>query len=899
MMRIAALAAAACVALVGSVGGLQAVGPQAQSPTPSQSAIAAARSPQRTLFNRYCLTCHNEALAARGTVPVAFESLDLANLRADAEIWEQVVRKMRAGVMPPAGRPRPDGPASEGFVSGLETELDAVAAARPNPGRVEAFHRLNRAEYGNAVRDLLHLDIDVGELLPADDASYGFDNIAGVLRFSPTLMERYLVAAKKVSRLAVGTPPPFPNFDVFRLADYLPQDDRFEALPFGTRGGTLIHYNFPTDGEYTIRAKLARQVGTYDRNIANFYQPQQLEVSVDGERLAVFTLAASVPRAPRRRGAPAAVSAQPATQGQQATRQASADPVQRETTPRELQAQSGTSSAPGQPAPAPQPQRNSRIDRSILDEEWVVHFQAKAGPREVMATFINRTPALLETLIEPYERPQPTGGHNWGSRRGVYLRSVEISGPFPVSETAAVANASVTTPADGAAGTGGMNDTPSRRRIFVCRPADPSQEAGCASSILSALARRAYRRPVTDADVAGLLRFYEEGRADGSFESGIEMAVRRLLVSPEFLFRTESDPANIAPDTNYRVSDLELASRLSFFLWSSIPDDELLDVAVRGTLHQPAMLEQQVRRMLADPRSHAIVDNFVGQWLFLRNLPALGPDPYKDPDFDEGLKWALRRETELFFESIMRDDRSVVELLHADYTFLNGRLARHYGIPFVHGDHFRRVTLPEGSVRGGLLGQGSILSVTSQPNRTSPVVRGKWILENILGVSPPAPPPNVPELEEPELVATAVTMRERMAAHRANPICASCHRMMDPLGLALENFDQGGRWRTVEESFDSRSASFVPIDASGVLPDGTPFEGATGLRSVLVRRSDRFVATMTEKLLTYALGRGLEFYDMPAIRAITRDAASNDHRFSSLVLGVVNSMPFQMRRSES
>jgi hypothetical protein len=433
----------------------------------------------------------------------------------------------------------------------------------------------------------------------------------------------------------------------------------------------------------------------------------------------------------------------------------------------------------------------------------------------------------------------------------------------------------------------------------VCRPTDSSQETACASTILSALARRAYRRPVVEADVAGLLRFYEEGRDEGTFESGIEMAIRRLLVSPEFLFRTESDRTDIAPNTNYQVSDLELASRLSFFLWSSIPDDELLDLASRGTLHQPGVLEQQVRRMLTDPRSRAIVDNFVGQWLFLRNVPALGPDPYKDPDFDESLRLALRRETELFFEAVMRDDRSVVELLDADYTFLNERLARHYGIPFVHGDHFRRVTLPADSARGGLLGQGSILSVTSHPNRTSPVVRGKWILENILGVSPPAPPPDVPELVEPEHLATAVSMRDRMTAHRANPACASCHRMMDPLGLALENFDQAGRWRIVEESFDSRSASFVPIDTAGTLPDGTTFEGAAELRSVLVNRSDRFVATMTEKLLTYALGRGLESYDMPAIRTITREAARDDHRFSALVLGVVRSLPFQMRRSES
>ena len=683
MMRRAGLLAAAGMALM--VGGLQAVGPQAQS-----APAAASRSAHDTLFNRYCVTCHNEALADRGTVPVAFEHLDLANLGADAQVWEQVVRKMRAGVMPPAGRSRPDVPTSEGFVSWLETELDAAAAARPNPGRVEAFHRLNRAEYRNGVRDLLSLDLDVSDindLLPADDASSGFDNIAGVLRFSPTLMERYLVAAKKVSRLAVGMPPPFPNFDVFRLADDLPQDGRFEALPFGTRGGTLIHYNFPTAGEYTIRVKLARQVGTYDRNVPNFYQPQQLEVSVGGERLGLFTLAASVPR--------------------------------------ELM----------------QPGERRPIDRATLDEEWVVRFQAAAGPQEVMATFINRTPALLETLIEPYQRPHPSGGHNWGSRRGVYLRSVEISGPFPAGQTPAGSSASGATPADGTAGTGGMNDTASRRRIFVCRPADPSQEPACAGTILSALARRAYRRPVTDADVAGLLRFYEEGRADGSFESGIEMAVRRLLVSPEFLFRTESDPANIAPDTNYRVSDLELASRLSFFLWSSIPDDELLDLAGRGTLHQPEVLERQVRRMLEDPRSHAIVENFVGQWLFLRNLPALGPDPYKDPDFDESLRRALRRETELFFESIMREDRSVVDLLDADYTFLNERLARHYGIPFVHGDHFRRVTLPEGSARGGLLGQGSILSVTSQPNRTAP--GPAWEVdpgEHPRGVSTTAPP---------------------------------------------------------------------------------------------------------------------------------------------------------------
>ena len=827
MMKRAGKLVLVAAGLMLGAGGVQA-GQAAQS--------AATSGAHRALLERYCLTCHNDALADRGTVPVSFEHRNLDDIGADAEVWEQVVRKLRAGVMPPAGRPRPETPDYERFVAWLETELDAADAARPDPGRTQAFHRLNRVEYRNVVRDLLHLDVDVSELLPADDASYGFDNIAGVLRFSPTLMERYLAAAKNVSRAAVGTPPPFPNFDVFRLADDLPQDDRFEALPFGTRGGTLISYHFPTAGEYAIRVKLARQVGTYDRNVPNFHRPQQLEVSVDGEPLGDFTLEPSVPR-------------------QLQTRE------------------------------------QRRANRAALDEDWVVRFRTAAGPREVTVTFLNRTPALLETLIEPYQRPHPSGGHNWGSRRGVYLRSVEISGPFPPGDL----DVPVRT-VDAAA-----SDTPSRRRIFVCRPGDAAPAAGtaCARTILSTLARRAYRRPATEADVAALMRFYEDGRGDGGFEAGIELAIRRLLVSPDFLFRTEADPTDIAPGASYPVGDLELASRLSFFLWSSMPDDELLELAAIGRLGEPAVIADQVRRMLADPRSSAIVDNFVGQWLLLRNVAALGPDPYKDPDFDESLRHALRRETELLFDSVMREDRSVLDLLAADYTFLNERLAEHYGIPFVKGDHFRRVALPAGSARGGLLGQGSILSVTSQPNRTSPVTRGKWVLENILGVSPPEAPPDVPDLAEPEQVATAMTMRERMEAHRANPVCASCHRMMDPLGLALENFDHAGRWRTVEESFDSRSASFVPIDAAGALPDGTPFDGAAGLRRALLDRSDRFVATMTEKLLTYALGRGLEHYDMPAVRGIAREASDDDYRFSSLVLGVVKSVPFRMRRSES
>ena len=830
-MRYAIVLAAVGVVLLGNVG----------VPEAGQSSLISEPSEARSAFlTRYCLTCHNASLLARGTVPTSFEHLDLNNLGADANLWESVVRKVRAGVMPPAGRPRPDSSASSDFVVGVENALDAVAAKEPNPGRTGAFHRLNRAEYRNAIRDLLHLDVDVANLLPADDASYGFDNIAGVLRFSPTLMERYLNAAKAVSRAAVGSPPPFSRFDVFRLPDDLPQDDWFAALPFGTRGGASIPYHFPTDGEYTIRVNLARQVGTYDRNVPNFHQPQELEISVDGEPLKTFTLEPSVPR--------------------------------------ELQSRD-----------------ERRANRAALDADWMVRFSTSAGPREVMVTFLNRAPALLETLIEPYQRPHPSGGHNWGSRRGVYLRSVEIAGPFGGRDTSTADQAaSQTMRLDNGTGT-----TPSRKRIFACRPVTVSEERGCADAILATLARRAYRRPVDDVVLEQLRRFYERGRAEGSFESGIEMALRRLLVSPEFLFRTEADPNGIAPGANYRVSDLELASRLSFFLWSSIPDDQLLNLAERGELRNPEVLEEQVRRMLVDPRSQAIVDNFVGQWLLLRNVSALGPDPYKDPDFDESLRRALRRETELLFRSIIDEDRSVVDLIAADYTFLNERLAEHYDIQFVKGDHFRRVALPAGSARGGLLGQGSILSVTSQPDRTSPVLRGKWILENLLGVSPPAPPPDVPDLAELGSGAAALTMRERMGEHRANPVCASCHRMMDPLGLALENFDHAGRWRALEESFDSRSASFIRIDATGALPDGTEFDGADGLRNVLLDRSDRFVATMLEKLLVYALGRGLESYDMPAVRTIARDAAKDEHRFSALIIGVVRSIPFQMRRSES
>ncbi len=824
-----------CLALTTGVAHIQAARRQPQSST------TPAAVPDRQAFvTQYCVTCHNRALQTGGLV---LETADLGDVSADAETWEKVARKLHGGLMPPPGAPRPDRTTSEAFVSWLETQLDRAAAARPNPGRTETFHRLNRAEYRNAVRDLLGVDIDVVSLLPADGSSYGFDNMAGVLQVPPTLMERYLTAAKNISRAAVGTPPSAPNYDVFRVPADLPQDDRVDGLPFGTRGGTLIRYNFPGDGEYTIRVRLAREaVGAGGVDVPRYDVPQQLEVALDGERLQVFTL--------------------PATD-------------RAELAPRVRNTRPGRDQTRDEQPPQPEPRRYRQADRSLVDADWQVRFFAEAGPRNVSVTFVNRVPALLESLNEPYLHPYPAGGETlWGSRKGAYLSRVDISGPFQV---------------------GGRGDTPSRQQIFQCYPVDPSEEPACARTILSTLTRRAYRRPVTAADLEGPLRFYEQGRATGGFEAGIELAIRRLLVSPEFLFRTEADPPNDLEV--YDVSDVELASRLSFFLWSSIPDDELLDLATEGRLKDPVVLEAQVRRMLADSRSRALVDNFAGQWLYLRNVPALTPDLYTYPDFNEGLRRAMKRETELFFEHIVREDRSVLDLLAADYTFLNESLARHYGIPNVYGDTFRRVTLPEGSVRGGLLGQASILAVTSLANRTSPVVRGKWILENILGSPPPEPPADVPPLpEETGDGPVAMTMRERIAEHRRNPVCASCHSQMDPLGLGLENFDSTGRWREVEVTGDARAASFAPIDSSGAFPDGTEFNTVSELKQALLARSDRFVATMTEKLLTYALGRGLEYHDAPAVRAIAREAARSDYRLSALVLGVTKSVPFQMRR---
>lgn len=788
------------------------------------------------VLDRYCLTCHNQRMKERGTVPVALDNLDLSDIATNAEVWEKGVLKLRASLMPPAGAARPDRAAHNALVSWLESKLDQSAAANPNPGRTEPFHRLNRAEYQNAIRDLLDFDIDVSSLLPADDVSYGFDNIAGVLKISPTLMERYLSAAQKISRLAVGTPQPAPAIDYFRIADDLSQDVHLPGLPLGTRGGTIIHYAFPMDAEYEIRPRLTRDL---NEGVPVYTEPQQLEINVDGQRAGLFTLPGVQPPAPR-----------PPQQTQQD------DPPDPQV-PAISQIPTGVRAS-----------ASERAARNRADEKWNLRIPVKAGQREVAITFINRTAALDETTRLPFLRPYPAGVNIPETRLGAYLRSVEIAGPFNAD---------------------GGGNSPSRQRIFACRPARSSEEAACAKSILTTLARRAYRRPVTSADVTPLLAFYSEGRSTAGFEEGIERALRRLLVSPEFLLRVERDPAGAAPDKPYRISDVELASRLSFFLWSSIPDDGLLDLAAKRQLANPAVLTKQIRRMLADRRAAAFVKNFAGQWLYLRNLEAAVPVQNVFPDFDDTLRQAFKRETELFFESIVREDRSALDLLRGGYTFLNERLARHYGIPNVKGSHFRRVTLGEDNVRAGLLGQGSILAVTSYPDRTSPVKRGKWILENLLGTPPPPPLPNVPELKPTGASGAVLSMRQRMEQHRANPVCASCHSMMDPLGLALENFDAAGKWRTLGESS-------APIDATGVLPNGTKFEGPAGLKQALLQ-SDRFAATLTEKMLTYALGRGVEYYDAPAVRAILREASRDGYRFSSLIAGIVQSTPFRMRRA--
>ena len=786
------------------------VAPEAAASAPERAAVEATADSVEATLGRYCATCHNQRIVNGRDAPpsmlvsqlrevgLAFDALDVASLAGDAEVWERVVRKLHARTMPPAGRPRPDEATYDAVASWLEAALDRAAAGAPNPGRRPALHRLSRTEYRNAVRDLLALDhlpkeFDVATLLPADNATSGFDNLAELLFVSPATLERYLAAARKISRLALGDTTMPPIVDRYQLDRDLIQDDHLEGLPLGTRGGAVIRSHLPADGEYVVTVEFAQATRA----------EHEVEVSVDGERVRLFT-----------------IGGRPLVRGASGVFAFEAEP------PVEL--------------------------RVPLD----------AGPREVAVAFLQKTGAQHESLVRASRR---------GQRREPAIATVTLSGPYGVD---------------------GSGDTPSRRRILTCSPAGAGAAAEpCAREILSTLARRAYRRPVTAADLGVLLPFYERGYAAGGFERGVQQALERMLVSPEFLFRIERDPQDPPPGTPYRVSDLELASRLSFFLWSSIPDDELLDRATAGELRDPDVLEAQVRRMLADGRSRALVDNFAAQWLYLRDVEAQEPDPGFFPGFDENLRQAFLRETELFIDSVLREDRGVGELLTADYTFLNERLARHYGIPHVYGSHFRRVSLA-GTERRGLLGHGGILTLTSYATRTSPVLRGKWILENLLSSPPPPPPPDIPALAETSDDGAALSMRDAMERHRANPACASCHAQMDPLGFALENFDAVGRWRV-------RGESDEPIDATGALPDGTSFAGPNEMRAALLRNPDRFVATVAEKLLTYALGRNLESYDMPAVRAVVRGAAADDHRFFALVVGIVKSTPFQMRMSPS
>ncbi len=783
MIRTRTLAAIG-MALAGAV-----LVPVATRPAENASAASAAH---RATLTQYCIVCHTGAAAPAG---LNLESVDIGNLEANGVVWEKVLRKLRNREMPPAGMPRPNAATYEALVKYIESERDRLAEARPNPGR-PTLHRLNRAEYANAIRDLLALEVDVAELLPADDIGYGFDNIGDVLTVSPLLLERYLSAASKISRLAVGDTALPTSYQTYDVPRGLMQLDRMsETLPLGSRGGVSIRHRFPVDAEYVISVRL--QTGRYDE-ILGLQREHKLDLRLDEKRLERFTIAADARAGMQVHGA-----------------------------------------------------------GPTADSHLEVRVPVKAGTRTIAATFLKDTVVPEGILLSEREAAFFEG-----------VGTISVAGPYNVQ---------------------GAGATPSRDRIFLCRPAARAEEGTCAERIISSLARRAYRRPVTPEDLPQLLALYRDGAERGGFEAGIRFVLQKILVSPEFVFRMEFDPPDARPGSVHRIADVELASRLSFFLWSSIPDDELLAVAERGQLSNTSVLERQVRRMLADPRSGALVTNFAGQWLFLRNIARIQPDPAAFPNFDENLRQALRQETELLIESMLREDRSVAALLNSNYTFVNERLAKHYGIEGIYGSEFRRVAVADPK-RHGLLGQASILTVTSYPNRTAPTLRGKWVLEQLLGTPPPPPPPNVPSLKEDASTRT-LTMRERMEQHRSNPACAVCHRMMDPLGFSLENFDGLGRWRDT-----TGAGSTAAIDSSGVLPDGTKFEGPAGLREVLLSKRDLFVETFTERLLTYALGRGVEQYDGPVIRKITREAAFGDHRWSSIILGIVRSAPFQMRR---
>jgi mono/diheme cytochrome c family protein len=730
----------------------------AQTPVP-------ASQPQAVL-TQYCVTCHNQTAKTAG---LALDKLDLANVGKDAQVWEKVVRKVRAGLMPPSGARRPERPALDAFAADLETRLDRAATVSPNPGS-PALHRLNRTEYANAVRDLLDLEVDVTTLLPSDDSNEGFDNIADALSVSPTLIQGYVAAAMKISRLAVGDRTAVPNQVTYQAPTGLSQEQHFEGLPLGTRGGMVVKHTFPLDGEYQIGGGGGRGGGG------------GTDMTIDGQ------------------------------------------PVQAA--------------------------RGGRI-------------QVKAGPHTIAVAVVDgRRAGGIDDQYSDYRVNSKFGV-------GGGVQSIVITGPYNAS---------------------GVGETPSRHRIFVCKPQSAAEEASCARKIVANLARRAFRNNlIGDAEVDSLMTFYERGRKEADFETGIQQAVARVLLAPRFIFRMEVEPAVLKEGQAYNIDDAALASRLSFFLWSSMPDDELLDLAAKGRLKDPVVLEQQTRRMLKDLKSRALIDNFAGQWLYLRDLASVTP---VTKEFDDNLRQAFRRETELLFDSVVREDRSILTMLDADYTFVNERLARHYGIPGIRGDYFRRLTLDPSSPRRGLLGQGSFLTVTSIATRTSPVMRGKWILQNLLGAPPPEPPPGVEvNLEADPKAKKPNTLRERLELHRTQPVCASCHKIMDPLGFSLENFDMIGKWRD--------SDSGVAIDSSGTLVDGTPVRSVGDLRKALLGRSDVFATATMERLMTYALGRPVEYTDMPTVRAIVKDSGKNGYRFSNMVVGVVKSAAFQKKMKKA
>ena len=777
-----------------------AVTPAAQ-PAANQATRETAAAHQATV-TQYCVTCHNDRLKSGNLV---LDPKELTNVAGHADLWELVIRKLNAGLMPPQGVPRPPGETLRGLRTWLADELDRAAAASPDPGR-PMLHRLNRTEYANAIGDLFHIDVDAAALLPPDDSAFGFDNVSDVLGVSPSLQERYLTAATRIAAMAVGDVAIRPGSTTYRVAQDLSQNQHVDGMPLGTIGGTRMTHFFPVDGEYDIQTKLYR---TNLNIVRGLEYPSEFEVSIDGRPVHRVTIGGTDDLA--------AMFEKPTDTG------------------------------------------------DAVDARMRVKVPVTAGTHDVSVSFVGNLPVMDAQRLQLFLRSS-ADNFDWSGRP--HIQTVTIAGPFAVT---------------------GPGDSASRREIFTCGPragrSDASADTACAKQILSRVARRAYRRPIGEAEMGPIMQFYTAGREKGSFDAGIQRGIERILASPLFIFRVEQDPPNAVPGRPYRLSDVELASRLSFFLWSSIPDEELLQVASQGRLRDEAVLTQQVTRMLADPRADALVSNFAGQWLQLRNVRSVQPNSDLFPDFDDNLRRGFRRETEMLFAGIVRENRSVLDLLTADYTFVNERLARHYGIPGVYGSHYRRVAVKD-EARRGLLGHGSMLAVTSHAERTSPVLRGKWVLENLLGQPVPPPPEDVPQLTAPSQDAPK-TLRQQMELHRATPVCASCHKVMDPIGFAFENFDAVGAWRTREAG--------GPIDTSGQLADGTKIDGVSDLRASILARPELFVSTMTEKLLIYALGRGIEATDRPTLRQIVRDAQRDGYRFSALVFGIVRSTPFQMR----